>query len=240
MATAPSQNLPDALKSIRTRPLFVLRLQVPPYYVVGATPGAFRRIGIVLGGLFEGERLSGEVLGGNDWQAVRNDGCTKLDVRIVLKATDGALIVMTYQALRHGPRDVMEKLDEGKPVDPASYYFRMNPATSPTLAKDAGQSRLRSMKQYRPKFLPRRFMSDLVLGARRTLPTSCCPRCGMNSADMWRSPTANPKSLEAEDKCELSVLSANHRSASRGIAFAIVLYGPKGDRRQGDGRRTRY
>ena len=64
MATALSQNLPDALKSIRTRPLFVLRLQVPPYYVVGATPSAFRRIGIVLGGLFEGERLSGEVLGG--------------------------------------------------------------------------------------------------------------------------------------------------------------------------------
>jgi hypothetical protein len=51
MATALSQNLPDALKSIRTRPLFVLRLQVLPYYVVGATPGAFRRIGIVLGGL---------------------------------------------------------------------------------------------------------------------------------------------------------------------------------------------
>jgi len=72
MATALSQNLPDALNSIRTRPLFVLRLQVPPYYVVGATPGAFRRIGIVLGGSFEGERLSGEVLGGgNDWQAVR-------------------------------------------------------------------------------------------------------------------------------------------------------------------------
>ena len=54
--------------------------------------------------------------------------------------------------------------------------------------------------------------------------------------DIWRSPTANPKSLEAEDKCELSVLSANHRSASRDIAFAIVLYGPKGDRRHGDGR----
>jgi hypothetical protein len=125
MATALNQNLPDALKSIRTRPLFVLRLQVAPYYVVGATPGAFRRIGIVLGGSFEGERLSGEVLGGgNDWQAVRNDGCTKLDVRIVLKTTDGALIVMTYQALRHGPRDVTERLDRGEPVNPASYYFR--------------------------------------------------------------------------------------------------------------------
>jgi hypothetical protein len=116
MATDLSENLPDTLKSIRTRPLFVLRLQVAPYYVVGATPGAFRGIAIALGGSFEGDRLSGEVLGGgNDCQAVRHDGCTKLDVRIVLKATDGALIVMTYQALRHGPSNVTEKLDKGGP-----------------------------------------------------------------------------------------------------------------------------
>ena len=70
-------------------------------------------------------------------------------------------------------------------------------ATSPTLVKDAGPLRLRSMKQYRPQFSRRRFMSDSVLGARRTLPTSSCPRCGTNSVDIWRSPTANPKSLEA-------------------------------------------
>jgi hypothetical protein len=128
MATDLSENLPDTLKSIRTRPLFVLRLQVAPYYVVGATPGAFRGIAIALGGSFEGDRLSGEVLGGgNDCQAVRHDGCTKLDVRIVLKATDGALIVMTYQALRCGPSSIMEKLDRGEAVDPASYYFRMIP-----------------------------------------------------------------------------------------------------------------
>jgi hypothetical protein len=52
---------------------------------------------------------------------------TKLDVRLLLKTTDGALIVMTYKALRHGPPNVMEKLDKGEAVDPASYYFRMNP-----------------------------------------------------------------------------------------------------------------
>jgi hypothetical protein len=128
MSTLLNDALPDALKTVRTRPLFILRLRVPPLYVVGATPNAFRRVGVIEGGTFEGERLSGEVLpGGNDWQAVRDDSCTKLDVRIVLKTTDGALIVMTYQALRCGPKSLMQKLDSGEAVDPSSYYFRMNP-----------------------------------------------------------------------------------------------------------------
>jgi hypothetical protein len=123
-----TEELPDVLRQVRTRPLFLLRLQVPPLVVVGATPDTFRRIGVITGGSFEGERLSGEVLaGGNDWQAVRNDGSTKLDVRIVLKTTDAALIVMTYQAVRHGPPSIIEQLEKGEPVDPASYYFRMNP-----------------------------------------------------------------------------------------------------------------
>jgi len=122
-----NDGLPDVLKNVSTRPLFLLRLKVPPLYVVGATPGAFRRIGVVQGGSFEGARLSGAVLdGGNDWQAVHGDGCTKLDVRILLKTTDDALIVMTYQALRHGPPHVMEELDRGEIVDPASYYFRLS------------------------------------------------------------------------------------------------------------------
>jgi hypothetical protein len=128
MSTLLNDALPDALKTVRTRSLFILRLRVPPLYVVGATPNAFRRVGVIEGGTFEGERLSGEVLpGGNDWQAVRDDSCTKLDVRIVLKTTDGALIVMTYQALRCGPKSLMQKLDSGEAVDPSSYYFRMNP-----------------------------------------------------------------------------------------------------------------
>lgn len=125
--TSLSESLPEALKSLQTRPLFVLREQVPPLLVVGQTPNAFRRIGVIHGGSFEGERLSGEVLSGNDWQAVRADSCIKLDVRLVLKTTDGALIVMTYQCLRAGPPNVIEKLDKGEPVDPRSYYFRMNP-----------------------------------------------------------------------------------------------------------------
>ncbi len=127
MSSSLSNGLPEALKSLQTRPLFVLRELVPPLLVVGQTPDAFRRIGVIQGGTFEGERLSGEVVNGNDWQVVRTDSCIKLDVRLVLRTTDGALIVMTYQCLRTGPRSVIEKLDKGESVDPASYYFRMNP-----------------------------------------------------------------------------------------------------------------
>ena len=135
MSSAFSPAVPEVLRSLTFRPLFVLRERVPPLLVVGQTPNAFRRIGVVEGGSFEGERLSGEVVTGNDWQAVRTDSCIKLDVRLVLKTTDGALIVMTYQCLRSGPSQVIEKLDRGEEVDPTSYYFRMNPMFETSVAK---------------------------------------------------------------------------------------------------------
>jgi hypothetical protein len=127
LSTSLSQMLPEALKTLQTRPLFVLREKVPPLLVVGQTPDAFRRVGVIQGGSFEGERLCGEVLGGIDLQAVRTDSCIKLDVRLVLRTTDGELIVMTYHCLRAGSPSIIEKLDEGEAVDPRSYYFRMNP-----------------------------------------------------------------------------------------------------------------
>jgi hypothetical protein len=69
--------------------------------------------------------MSGEVLeGGSDWQTVRLDGATTLDVRLVLKTVDGALVGITYRGIRHGPADVMSRLDKGEIVDPAQYYFR--------------------------------------------------------------------------------------------------------------------
>lgn len=136
MSTALNDNLPEVLKSVRTRPLFLLRLDVRKVLVVGATPGAFRRIGVVPGGSFEGERLAGEVLdGGSDWQTVRNDGATTLNVRLVLKTRDDALIGMSYQGVRHGPPDVVEKIEKGEVVDPTTYYFRINPLFETAAAK---------------------------------------------------------------------------------------------------------
>jgi hypothetical protein len=121
------EDVPDALRTVRTRPLFVVHLDVS-LHVVGPTPAGTRRIGAVTGGSFQGERLSGAVLdGGSDWQIVRGDGATTLDVRLVLKTTDDALIGMTYRGIRHGPREIIEKLESGGAVDPSAYYFRINP-----------------------------------------------------------------------------------------------------------------
>jgi hypothetical protein len=116
------------LGEIRTRPLFAITLAVRPMLIVGDTPTTFRRIGVIFSGRFEGERLSGEVLdGGSDWQSVRRDGSALLDVRLTLKTEDGAVICMTYRGLRHGSADIIARIDRGEAVDPASYYFRINP-----------------------------------------------------------------------------------------------------------------
>jgi hypothetical protein len=128
MLAGLNDNLPDVLKTLRSRPLFVMRLDVRKLQIVGATPGAYRRVGVVPGGCFDGERLSGEVLdGGSDWQAVRSDGATTLSVRLVLKTKDDALIGMRYRGVRHGPPDVVARIEKGEVVDPTSYYFRISP-----------------------------------------------------------------------------------------------------------------
>jgi hypothetical protein len=123
-----NEGLPVELRTVSTRPLFVMRLDVKGPLVVGGTSNGYRRIGIVPGGAFEGERLSGQVLeGGSDWQAVRGDGSTTLDVRLVLGTVDGVLVTMSYRGIRHGPREIIERIDGGEVVEPATHYFRINP-----------------------------------------------------------------------------------------------------------------
>jgi Protein of unknown function (DUF3237) len=133
---AADKSLPTVLKSVRTRPLFVMTLAIQPYLVVGETPGVNRRVGVVPGGTFDGERLSGTVTsGGLDWQTSRNDGATTLDVRLVLKTNDDALICVSYQGLRHGPPEIIAAIAKGQEVDAASYYFRTNPVFETAASK---------------------------------------------------------------------------------------------------------
>ncbi len=113
------------MAEIRTAPLFTLTLEVAGMQAIGVTPNGNRRIGLVAGGTFQGERLRGTVLpGGADWIIVRPDGSTTLDVRLVLQTEDGATIGMTYRGMRHGPEAVMERMNRGEDVDPSTYYFR--------------------------------------------------------------------------------------------------------------------
>ena len=124
-----SEILPKEMTELRMRPLFILLLDVQPAINVGGTPGVDRRVGVISGGRFEGERLRGTVLpGGSDWQAIRpGDGAWMLDVRIVLKTDDGQIIGMRYPGLRHGPKEVLDRIARGEPVKATDYYLRIAP-----------------------------------------------------------------------------------------------------------------
>jgi hypothetical protein len=124
-----SEILPKEMTELRYEPLFTLLLEVQPALVVGNTPGVDRRVGIITGGRFEGERLRGTIIsGGSDWQAIRpGDGAWMLDVRIVLKTDDDALICCTYRGLRHGPKEVLDRIARGEIVKATDYYLRAAP-----------------------------------------------------------------------------------------------------------------
>jgi Protein of unknown function (DUF3237) len=120
--------LPAELSTLRYQPLFIFQIEVKPPSIVGSTPGHDRRIGEIAGGRFEGERLSGKILsGGSDWQSLRADGATTLNVRLVMETHDGALIAMTYLGVRHGPKEVLDRIARGESVNPSEYYMRATP-----------------------------------------------------------------------------------------------------------------
>jgi hypothetical protein len=113
---------------LRTRHLFTMTVLLEPPQLDGRTPYGHRRIVIIRGGTFEGERLNGTLLpGGGDWVLIRPDGSLALDVRLTLRTAEGAAVLMTYRGYRHGPPAVIERLNRAEVVDPALYYFRINP-----------------------------------------------------------------------------------------------------------------
>lgn len=102
------------------------RIHVDPIVDLGVTPWGTRRIIPIVGGSFDGPRLSGSILpGGGDWQVVHPDGVADIDTRYTLNTEDGALIHLTTTGLRHGPPEAMARLARGEVVDPNEYYFRL-------------------------------------------------------------------------------------------------------------------
>ena len=112
--------------NVRTRPLFELKLLVKNKQFFGTTPIGDRRVVVILGGHFEGDRLKGKVVeeGGADWLIYRPDRALQLDVRLTLRTDDDQLIGMTYRGFRHGSPDLEERLTKGENPDPSTYYFR--------------------------------------------------------------------------------------------------------------------
>ena len=116
------------MPEIKTELLFKIVLEVPSILDLGETPYGRRRIARVGGGTFEGPKMKGRVLdGGGDWLLLRRDGVLQLDVRITLETDDKQLIYMTYRGYRHGPKDVIDRINRGEAVDPSLYEFRVTP-----------------------------------------------------------------------------------------------------------------
>jgi hypothetical protein len=107
------------------RPLFTVTFQTTPQ-VVGSVPaGYFRRTGIITGGSFAGDRLSGRALpGGGDWVLLRPDGVTHLDVRAMLETDHGETIYMSYTGRLKQPAGAAERLAAGHTLTEAELYFR--------------------------------------------------------------------------------------------------------------------
>jgi hypothetical protein len=105
-----------------------VRADVAEPQLLGATLQGERRIVPILSGEIAGERLRGEILpGGADWQVVCADGTALLEARYTVLTDDGALVYVRNLGIRHGPPEVLERIQQGEAVDPAEYYFRSTP-----------------------------------------------------------------------------------------------------------------
>ena len=108
--------------------LYTSKIEVGKPVEFGKARYGERRIINIKGGVFSGSKLSGRVLpGGADWQIIRHDDITEVEARYALETDDGALIYVSNWGLRHGPKEVMQRLALGKEVDPREYYFRTTP-----------------------------------------------------------------------------------------------------------------
>src|SRR5207244_5991256 len=78
------------------------------------------------GGTFAGPELNGNLLPGAsaDWQIVLADGTTLGDIRYTLQTDAGALIYVQSRSLRHGPAEVLARLERGEDVDAGEYTYR--------------------------------------------------------------------------------------------------------------------
>jgi len=109
--------------ALRHTPLLTLTLTVAfdKMTTIGKTPAGLRRIAPVTGGTFEGERLRGTVVGGDDWVINRHDGTMVIDVRLTLRTDDGANIYLTYLGRFLAAPDAMARFNRGGLLDPSEY-----------------------------------------------------------------------------------------------------------------------
>lgn len=112
---------------LQSRHLTTLHLEVgfSAMTSIGAVPQGRRRIAPILGGRFEGERLTGVVQpGGSDWVINRPDGVMVIDVRITLLTDDAVPVYCSYQGLFRAEADAMARFNRGEQLPDDAYSLR--------------------------------------------------------------------------------------------------------------------
>jgi hypothetical protein len=133
------------MPEIKTEFLFTLALEVQGF-TIGDTPHGSLRMFRFDSGNFEGPKLKGTVLpGGGGTALTRRDDVLEIEARLTLKTDENEQIYMTWKGFRHGPKEVIDRVNRGEIVDPGTYYFRTTPYFETGSEKYAWMNRICSI-----------------------------------------------------------------------------------------------
>lgn len=95
---------------------------------IGETGSGHRRIVPITGGTVSGA-IDGEILpAGADFQLLRLDEPTDLVAKYAFETTSGSRVYVENRGIAVAPREINERVKEGRPVDTDEIYFRTVPS----------------------------------------------------------------------------------------------------------------
>lgn len=104
--------------------VFELRVEVDAPVRVGRTESESLNVTPITGGVVEGPRLRGRVLGvGADWWVTRGS-TTQLDARYLIEAEDGAAIDVVNRGYWHAGPELEKRLFSGEQLGEDELYYR--------------------------------------------------------------------------------------------------------------------
>jgi hypothetical protein len=105
--------------------VYRLKAVTGPPQDFGDVPAGHRRVVPLMGGIFTGPELNGNLLPGGSvsWQIALQDGTALAEIRYTLQTDRGALLYVRSSGVGQGNREVAARLGRGADVDPGEHLF---------------------------------------------------------------------------------------------------------------------
>jgi hypothetical protein len=114
--------------ALHTRFVFTITAHIGSATSAGDIGTGVRRIIPITGGEVKGKDVNGKVCPfGADFQIIRPNGLIELEAKYAIETDDGAVVYVENKGIRFGPVELLQRLNRGEAVDPASIYFRTVP-----------------------------------------------------------------------------------------------------------------